>query len=135
MVDACWHYEDSLEPLSVSPLAMSSSMEAPIIRDHLDRVEDVSPQMSQWFQSKFQGLDNFLETSVEGLEEVATSFPLAVEVKMKQRESELSAQRKKIKGGRRGLRELQSLFSSINFNSSSVRPRSVSRERALIVSK
>ena len=114
---------------------MSSSMEAPIIRDHLDRVEDVSPQMSQWFQSKFQGLDNFLETSVEGLEEVATSFPLAVEVKMKQRESELSAQRKKIKGGRRGLRELQSLFSSINFNSSSVRPRSVSRERALIVSK
>ena len=109
LVDVCQHYEDSLEPLSVTPLAMSSSMEAPVIRDHSDRVEDVSPQMSQWFQSKFQGFDDFLETSVEGLEEVATSFLLAVEAKMKQRKFELSAQKKKIKGGRRGLRELQSL--------------------------
>ena len=53
LVDVCQHYEDSLEPLSVIPLVMSSSMEAPVIRDHSDRVEDVSPQMSQWFQSKF----------------------------------------------------------------------------------
>ena len=34
---------------------------------------------------------NLLETSVEGLEEVATSFLLAVEAKMKQRQSESSA--------------------------------------------
>ena len=102
LVDVCQHYEDSLEPLSVIPLAMSSSMEAPVIRDHLDRVEDVSPQMSQWFQSKFQGFDNFLETSVEGLEEVATSFLLAVEVKMKQRESELFAQKNENKRRREG---------------------------------
>ncbi|KAF3942726.1 hypothetical protein CMV_030646 [Castanea mollissima] len=40
----CQH---SLEPLSVTPLAMSSSMEAPVIRDRSDRVEDDSPQMSQ----------------------------------------------------------------------------------------
>ena len=53
LVDAGQHYEDSLESLSVILSAMSSSMEAPVIRDHLDRVEDVSPQMSQWFQSKF----------------------------------------------------------------------------------
>ena len=106
---------------------MSSSMEAPVIRDHSNRVEDVSPQMSQWFQSKFHGFDNFLETSVEGLEEVATSLLLAVEAKMKQREFELFAQKKKIKGGGRGLQELQSLFSSVNYDSSSVRPCSVSR--------
>ena len=91
--------------------------------------------MFQWFQSKFQGFNNVLETLVEGLEEVATSFLLAVEAKMKQREFELSAQKKKIEGGGRGLRELQSLFNSINYDSSSVRPRSVSRERALIVSR
>ena len=84
---------------------MSSSMEAPVIRDQSNRVEDVSPQMSQWFQSKFQGFDNFLETLVEGLEEVATSLLLAVEAKMKQREFELFAQKKQIKGGGRGLRE------------------------------
>ena len=53
LVDVCQHYEDSLEPLSVTPLAMSSSMEAPVIREHLDRVEDVLPQIFQWFQSKF----------------------------------------------------------------------------------
>ena len=63
LVDVCQH---SLEPLSVTPLAMSSSMEAPVIRDHSDRVEDVSPQMSQWFQSKFQGFDNFLRLQLEG---------------------------------------------------------------------
>ena len=114
---------------------MSSSMEAPVLRDHSDRVEDVSPQMSQWFLSKFQGFDNFLETSVEGLEKVATSFLLAVEAKMKQREFEFFAQKKKIQGGGRGLQELQSLFSSVNYDFSSVRPCSVSRERALIVSK
>ena len=43
LVDVCQHYEDSLESLSVILSAMSSSMEAPVIRDHLDRVEDVSP--------------------------------------------------------------------------------------------
>ena len=53
LVDVCQHYEDTLEPLSVTPLAMSSSMEASVIREHLDRVEDVLPQMFQWFQSKF----------------------------------------------------------------------------------
>ena len=63
LVDVCQH---SLEPLSVTPLAMSSSMEAPVIRDHSDRVEDVSPQMSQWFQSKFQGFDNFLRLQLKG---------------------------------------------------------------------
>ena len=47
---------------------MSSSMEAPVIRDRSGRVEDDSPQMSQGFQSKLQGFDNILETSVEGLE-------------------------------------------------------------------
>ena len=40
-----------------------------------------------------------------------------------------------MKGGGRGLWELRSLFSSVNYDSSSFRPRSVSRERALIVSK
>ena len=57
-----------------------------------------------------------METSVEGLEEVAKSFLLAVEAKMKQRESELSAQKNKIKGGGRGLQELQSLFCSVNYD-------------------
>ena len=65
LVDVCV-CQHSLEPLSVTPLAMSSSMEAPVIRDHSDRVEDVSPQMSQWFQSKFQGFDNFLRLQLKG---------------------------------------------------------------------
>ena len=47
---------------------------------------------------------------------MAKSFLLAVEAKMKQREFELFAQKKKIKGGGRGLQELQSLFCSVNYD-------------------
>ena len=40
---------------------------------------------SEWFQDKFSGFDEFLGTSLKGLEEPATKFLLAVETEIQQR--------------------------------------------------
>ena len=37
---------------------------------------------SEWFQDKFSGFDDFLGTSLRGLEEPATKFLLAVETEI-----------------------------------------------------
>ena len=37
---------------------------------------------SKWFQEKFSGFDDFLGTSLKGLEEPATKFLFAVEAKL-----------------------------------------------------
>ena len=76
---------------------------------------------------------SFLETPVEGLEELASNFLLAVE-KIRQRAT-VNALSKKTKGGGKGLRELRSLVSSINYDSASGKARGSNRERALIVSQ
>ena len=63
----------------------------------------------------FQDFGSFLETLVEGLEELASNFLLAVEEKIRQRAAG-NALSKKTKGGGKGLRELRSLVSSINYD-------------------
>lgn len=40
---------------------------------------------SKWFQSRFNGFDDFLGTSLQGLEKQATNYLLAVEVELKGR--------------------------------------------------
>ena len=63
----------------------------------------------------FQDFGSFLETLVEGLEELASNFLLAVEEKIRQRAAG-NALSKKTKGGGKGLRELRSLVSSFNYD-------------------
>ena len=63
----------------------------------------------------FQDFGSFLEIPVEGLEELASNFLLAVEEKIRQRAAG-NALSKKTKGGGKGLRELRSLVSSINYD-------------------
>ena len=86
------------------------------------------------FQSKFQKFGSFLETPVESLEELASNFLLAVEEKIRQRAT-VNALSKKTKGGGKGLRELRSLVSSINYDFASSKARGSNRERVLIVSQ
>ena len=88
--------------------------------------------MSPWFQSKFQEFGSFLETPVEGLEEVASNILLDVEEKIRQRATQ-NALRKITKGEGKGLRELRSLVSSINYDSASGKARGSNRERVVIV--
>ena len=73
-----------------------------------------------------------METLVESLEELASNFLLAVEEKIRQRAA-ANALSKKSKGGGKGLRELRSLVSSINYDSTSSKARGSNRERAVIV--
>ena len=66
----------------------------------------------------FQNFGYFLETPVEGLEELASNFLLAIEEKIRQRAAG-NALSKKTKGGGKGLGELRSLVSlvsSINYD-------------------
>lgn len=56
--------------------------------------------MSPWFQCKFLEIGSFLETSVEGLEELASNFLLVVEKKIRQRAAKNALRKKKIKGSR-----------------------------------
>ena len=75
-----------------------------------------------------------METPVEGLEEVASNFLLDVEEEIRQRATE-NALRKITKEGGKGLRELRSLVSSINYDSTSSKSRGYNRERAMNVSQ
>ena len=75
-----------------------------------------------------------METLVESLEELASNFLLAVEEKIRQRAAG-NALRKKPKGLGKGLRDLRSLMSSINYDSTSGKARGSNRERAVIVSQ
>ena len=75
-----------------------------------------------------------METLVEGLEVFSSNFLLAIKEKNRQGLQRMFWE-KKSKGGGKGLRELRSLVSSINYDSASSKSRGSNRERAVIVSQ
>ena len=68
------------------------------------------------------------------MEELASNFLLAVEEKIRQR-AVVNALSEKKRGGGKGLRELRSLVSFINYDSASGKARGSNREMALIMSQ
>ena len=90
---------------------------------------------SKWFQTRFNGFDNFLGTSLKGLENQATTFLLVVEAELHGRAT-LEKKARDLKSfGVKGLRELKGLFSLINYGSTSTRRSGINREQALFVPK
>ena len=90
---------------------------------------------SKWFQSRFNGFDDFLGTSLQGLEEQATNFLLAVEAELKRR-ADLEQNTRNLKSsGVKGIRELKGLFSLINYGSTSARHKGIIRDKALRISQ
>ena len=76
---------------------------------------------SDWFQKRFNNFNSFHGTSLEGLEDQATKFLLAVEAELNRR-AEVNKKPCGLKGSRgKGLRELKGLFSSINYGCTSPR--------------
>ena len=77
--------EGGLSPLAVEPLAFSLplAMEG----QEVVGVENAGKKesYSEWFQSRFNGFDNFLGVSLQGLESQATNFLLAVEAELNRR--------------------------------------------------
>ena len=90
---------------------------------------------SELFQEKFSGFDDFLGTSLKGLEELATNFLLAIEAELQQRAIKEKTEKAVESLGRKGIRELRGLFSSVNYGSASLRRIGNGKERALIISQ
>ena len=133
--------KDADQPLAIKPLAFSlplAMVEQTVVDVErfmgMDSSERQEPY-SEWFQRRFNNFDKFLGTSLEGLEDQATKFLLAVEVELKRR-----AEVNKITHGFKsswvkGLRELKGLFSSINYGSTSARRSGTNRVRVLFVAQ
>ena len=133
------YLEDVELPLAVEPLAFSLPLamkEQEIVG--VENSVGVDNSMRQepysgWFQSRFNDFDSFLGTSLEGLENQATKFLLAIEVEL-QRRAALDRKARDLKSlGVKGLRELKGLFSSINYGSTSARCSGNNRDWALFV--
>ena len=122
--------EGGLLPLVVEPLAFSLplAMEGQEVMSVENPVREEA--YSKWFQSRFNRFDNFLGTSLKGLENQATTFLLAVEAELKKKKArDLKSSRVK------GIKELKGLFSSINYGSTSTRRSGINREQTLSVPK
>ena len=61
---------------------------------------------SDWFQEKFNGFDDFLGTSLKGLEELATKFQLVVEAELQQKAVKEKTEQAVKRSRRKGIREL-----------------------------
>ena len=130
---------DSSPPLNVDPLAFSLPLADTDVSDQPATlvVENLlgKGSYSEWFQDKFRGFDDFLGTSLKGLEEPATKFLLAVETEIQQRDFKDKTDKTEKSSGRKGIRELRGLFSSVNYGSAPSRRSSVGKDRALFVSQ
>ena len=132
-------FTDSSPPFNVNPLAFSLPLGATDISDQPSTlvVETLLGKGSylKWFKDKFSGFDDFLGTSLKGLEEPATKFLLAVETEIQQRAIKDKTDKAKKSSGRKGIRELRGLFSSVNYGFASSRRSSYGKDRALIASQ
>ena len=131
--------EDANQPLAVEPLASSlpsALAEQSVVEEERFVGVDFSKRQvpySEWFQRRFNNFHSFLGTSLEGLEDQATEFFLAVEAELKRRAEVNKLSRGDISLGVKGLRELKGLFSSINYGSTSARRSGTNRARVLSV--
>ena len=125
-----------LLPLTVEPLAYSLPMDngdgsaTLVVKNLLGK-----DNYSEWFQEKFSGFDDFLRTSLKGLEEPATNFLLVVEAELQQRAFKEKIEQTVKSSGRKGITELRGLFSFVNYGSTSIRRIGNGKERAFIISQ
>ena len=127
---------DSSTPLNIDPLAFSLPTDATIISNQpVPTVDDSflgKGRYSEWFKDKFNGFHDFLGTSLKGLEEPAADFLLVVENEIQQRTFKEKKNNSEKSSGRKGIRELKGLFSSVNYGSTPSRRSSYGKDRALI---
>ena len=133
--------EDANQPLTVEPLASSLPLamakQSVVDEERFVGVDNSERQVpySEWFQRRFNNFDSFLGTSLEGLEDQAIEFLLAIEVELKRRvEVNKLTHSFKIPGVK-GLRELKGLFNSINYGSTSARRSGSNRDWVLSVAQ
>ena len=130
-------FSDSSPPLNVEPLAFSLPRDGKVISEgstSRDREKSLgNVNHSKWFPEKFSGFDDFLGTSLKGLEKPATNFLLAVEAELQQRAIKDKSEQAVKCSRKKGIRELRGLFSSINYGSASSRCLGNGKDKALII--
>ena len=102
---------------------------------HLGCEEKVdSKQLSQWVTNRIKAFRKSVGTSLEGFEEQITGLFLALEARKKDKQRhEVENQKKVVKSGQKGHRELKNLMTSLNVEYGSAKRRSISSERAVVV--
>ena len=132
--------KDADQPLAIKPLAFSlplAMVEQTVVDVErfmgMDSSERQEPY-SEWFQRRFNNFDKFLGTSLEGLEDQATKFLLAIEVELDRRANVNKKTRGIKSSGVKGLRELKGLFSSINYGFTSTRQSGINKDLVLSAS-
>ena len=129
-------FSDSSTPLNVEPLAISLPLGVMDISEGSASQNEENllgkDNFSEWFQEKFSGFDDFLGTSLKGLEEPVTKFLLAVEAEMQKRAITVQTDKALKSSGRKGIRELRGLFSSVNYGPASPRRIGNGKDRALL---
>ena len=132
--------KDADQPLAIKPLAFSlplAMVEQTVVDVErfmgMDSSERQEPY-SEWFQRRFNNFDSFLGTYLEGLEDQATQFLLAVEAELNQRADVNKKTCGLESSGVKGLRELKGLFSSINYGFTSTRQSGINKDLVLSVS-
>ena len=137
-----WDSEEGLlnwehlgEPLEVAPLAVDNSvvLEIPTVEERECTVDVDNSKLSLWVTNKIKAFQKSVGTSLEGFEEQVTGLLLALEARRKKRMLDVASQRKMVKAGHKGHRELKNLLSSWGEEKESERSRSVVRDRDVVV--
>ena len=115
------------EPLVVQPLAMANPV-APLVE-----VVDASTQLSPWVEKRIKTFRKSVGTSLEGFEAEIIGIFLALEAKKKAKMQGECPQKRELKTGSKGHRELKSLLNSWNFENNSVLLGNASGERNSVV--
>ena len=129
-------WERDGEPLVVVPLATEIPLE-----DEHNTVKECgceekvdSKQLSQWVTNRIKAFRKSVGTSLEGFEEQISGLLLALEARKKDKKRhEVDSQKKVVKSGQKGHRELKNLMTSLNVEYGSAKRRSISSERAVVL--
>ena len=89
-------------------------------------------QLSQWVTNRIKAFKKSVGTSLEDFEEQITGLLLAIDAKKKDKQKLVGEQKKLVKSGQKGQRELKNLLSSLNVEYDSNKARSASSERAVV---
>ena len=131
-------WECSGKPLVVVPLATEVPLESEYCSElgvgcKESKMVD-SNHLSQWVSNRIKAFRKLVGTSLEGFEEQITGLLLAIEARKKNKKLHaVDDQMNQGKSGQKGQRELKNLLTSLNVEAGSMKSRTVSKERAVVV--
>ena len=136
-----WKFDERLrccergdEPIVVVPLATEGPLElvSNQVKEFGCKESVDNCQLSQWVTNRIKAFKKSVGTSLEDFEEQITGLLLAIDAKKKDKQKLVGEQKKLVKSGQKGQRELKNLLSSLNVEYDSNKARSASSEQAVV---